>query len=97
MNGKIHFGVEAGRLSSVGSSRPGRPELVVVDRDYGAIGGVQSRWGRGAKGVPVHLCEHHLYANGKDALTESEHKASRGLRAASGRGTTDHDRRQGKA
>jgi hypothetical protein len=52
---------------------PGRPRLVVVDRDYGAIGGVQTRWGRGASAVPIHLCEHHLYANGKDALTKAGH------------------------
>jgi hypothetical protein len=53
---------------------PGRPALVVVDRDYGAIGGVQNRWGRGAKAVPIHLCEHHLYANGKDALVKAGRK-----------------------
>ena len=54
---------------------PGRPELVVIDRDYGAIGGVQARWGTGRKGVPIHLCEHHLYARGKDALVKGGHKA----------------------
>lgn len=53
---------------------PGRPSLVVVDRDYGAIGGVQNRWGRGATAVPIPLCEHHLYANGKDALIKAGHK-----------------------
>jgi hypothetical protein len=51
---------------------PGRPELVVIDRDYGAIGGVQARWGRGRKGVPIHLCEHHLYERGKAALVSPE-------------------------
>ncbi len=55
------------------SEMPGRPELVVVDRDYGAIGGVQEHWGRGGHAVPIHLCEHHLYAKGKEALAEDGH------------------------
>jgi hypothetical protein len=54
---------------------PGRPQLVVIDRDYGAIGGVQRRWGHGARGVPIHLCEHHLYENGKAALVKGGHTA----------------------
>jgi len=52
---------------------PGRPESVVMDRDYGAIGGAQAHWGRGAKAVPIHLCEHHLYAKGKEALKAGGH------------------------
>ena len=52
---------------------PGRPALVVIDRDYGAIGGVQRRWGRGRAAVPIHLCEHHLYEKGKEALANSGH------------------------
>jgi len=54
---------------------PGRPDLVVVDRDYGAIGGVQKHWGTGKSAVPIHLCEHHLYARGKAALKKDGHKA----------------------
>jgi hypothetical protein len=54
---------------------PGRPALVVIDRDYGAIGGVQRRWGRGRSAVPIHLCEHHLYENGKRALVKAGHAA----------------------
>ena len=57
------------------SELPGRPEPVVIDRDYGAIGGVQARWGRGSKGMPVHLCEHHLYEKGKAALVKEGHQA----------------------
>lgn len=54
---------------------PGRPGLVVIDRDYGAIGGVQAHWGRGRTAVPIHLCEHHLYENGKDVLAKAGHRA----------------------
>lgn len=56
---------------------PGRPKLVVIDRDYGAIGGVQAHWGRGRNAVPIHLCEHHLYARGKAALAKDGHTAFR--------------------
>lgn len=61
---------------------PGRPELVVIDRDLGAIGGVQARWGRGRNAVPLHLCEHHLYTNGKVALAKGGHTGSDPLQAA---------------
>jgi hypothetical protein len=54
---------------------PGRPQLVIIDRDYGAIGGVRAHWGRGRNEVPVHLCEHHLYERGKKALVQAGHTA----------------------
>lgn len=54
---------------------PGRPQLVVIDRDYGAIGGVRAHWGDGRNEVPIHLCEHHLYERGKKVLTEAGHTA----------------------
>lgn len=47
---------------------PGRPLSVVCDRDLGIIGAVQRRWGRGKSAVPVHLCEFHLLAKGRQAL-----------------------------
>ncbi len=50
------------------SELPGRPKLVVCDRDYGIIGGVQKHWGRGKNAVPHHLCEHHMFARAVAAL-----------------------------
>jgi hypothetical protein len=50
------------------ASLPGRPRSVVCDRDYAIVGAVQQHWGKGATGVPIHLCEHHLYAKGREAL-----------------------------
>ncbi len=47
---------------------PGRPAGVVCDRDNAIIGGVRQRWGRGRNAVPIHLCEHHLWKKGMDAL-----------------------------
>ncbi len=47
---------------------PGKPALVVCDRDLAIIGGVQQRWGKGKDAVPIHLCEHHLFARGVAAL-----------------------------
>ena len=47
---------------------PGRSRSVVCDRDLAIIDGVQKRWGEGPDGVPVHLCEHHLWENGLAAL-----------------------------
>lgn len=47
---------------------PGRPASVVCDRDYAIIGGVQRRWGRGRNAVPIHICEHHLWQKGMEAL-----------------------------
>lgn len=47
---------------------PGRPASVVCDRDLAIIGGVQRHWGRGRNAVPIHLCEHHLWANAMKAL-----------------------------
>jgi hypothetical protein len=47
---------------------PGKPALVVCDRDLAIIGGVQRRWGKGKNVVPIHLCEHHMFARGVDAL-----------------------------
>ncbi len=46
------------------ASLPGRPELVVCDRDLAIIAGVGRRWGKGKAGVPIHLCEHHLFERG---------------------------------
>ncbi|NMM25103.1 MAG: hypothetical protein HHJ11_16760 [Phycicoccus sp.] len=52
------------------ASIPGRPELVVCDRDYAIIGGVQRHWGRGKAQVPIHLCEHHMFDNGLAKLKD---------------------------
>ncbi|SFK51400.1 hypothetical protein [Geodermatophilus ruber] len=48
---------------------------MVIDRDYGAIGGVRGHWGGGRNEVPIHLCEHHLHERGKKVLTEAGHTA----------------------
>jgi hypothetical protein len=63
---------DAAAWKSMLESLPGKPELVVCDRDYGIIGGVQAAWGRGRAGVPVHLCEHHLYERAKMALADDK-------------------------
>lgn len=47
---------------------PGKPATVVCDRDLAIISGVQRHWGKGTNAVPIHLCEHHLWTNGKKAL-----------------------------
>lgn len=47
---------------------PGKPRSVVCDRDFGIIGGVQAKWGKGKAGVPIHLCEYHLLNKGRAAL-----------------------------
>lgn len=66
----------------------GKPTSVVCDRDLAIIGGVQRRWGKtGSNAVPIHLCEHHLYANarkalGKDGITEFGHPTLDALRDA---------------
>lgn len=46
------------------SRLPGRPELVVYDSDKAIHSAVRRKW----RGVPIHLCEHHLYANAKRHL-----------------------------
>lgn len=48
------------------ASLPGVPSSLVCDRDYGLMSGAKLHWGR--KGIAVHLCEHHLYEKGKQAL-----------------------------
>ena len=48
---------------------------MVIDRDYGAIGGVRAHWRGRRNEVPIHLCEHHLYQRGKKVLTEAGHTA----------------------
>jgi hypothetical protein len=45
---------------------PGRPSLVVYDADKAIRPAVKETW----PGVPLHLCEHHLYTNAAAALTE---------------------------
>lgn len=47
---------------------PGRPAVVVCDRDYGIINGVKQHWGSGKNAGPIHLCEHHLFERGKAAM-----------------------------
>ena len=44
---------------------PGRPSVVVADRDRGIEAGVRRRWGHT---VPIHLCEHHLWQSARRAL-----------------------------
>lgn len=52
------------------ASLPGRPELVVCDRDLAIKAGVGLRWGKGKAGVPIHWCEHHLFKRGLLRLKE---------------------------
>ena len=44
------------------------PETIVCDRDHAITDAARAHWGSGRKAVPVHLCAHHLYELGKNAL-----------------------------
>ena len=50
------------------ASLQGRPDSIVCDSDNTIRAGVDKHWGKGAAVNLVHLCEHHLGANVRDAL-----------------------------
>lgn len=59
-------------------SLPGEPELVIYDSDKGVASAAPEVW----PNVAVHLCEHHLYLNGRKRLREDgQHSLGNSYRA----------------